>query len=73
MVTWFRCGSFRDFHAFNGTMENHGTISLCGKVPFRPPDSYHDCLLDFNKACKRCLEVIASRPCEKLKRGRRKK
>ena len=73
MVVWFRCGSFRDFHAFEGSMNSHGTLSLCRKVPFHLPDSFHDCILDFDKACKKCLEVIASRPPTKPKKGRAKK
>lgn len=73
MVVWFRCGSFREYHAFDGTMGSHGMLSLCHTVPFRIPDSVHDCILDFDKACKKCLEAIASRPPTKLKRGRPKK
>jgi hypothetical protein len=72
MVTWFRCGSFRDFHAFDGSMNSHKTLSLCGKVPFSLPNSFRDCILDFDKACKKCLEVIASRAPTKLKKGRPK-
>lgn len=73
MVVWFRCSGFREFHAFDGTMNSHKTLSLCRKVPFRLPDSVHDCILDFDKACKKCLEVIASRQSSQLKRGGRKK
>jgi len=73
MVTWFRCSGFREFHAFDGTHFNHGKLSLCGKVFFSPPNSILDCIIDFNKACKKCLEVIASRPRIKPKRGRPKK
>jgi hypothetical protein len=69
MVVWFRCPGFREFHAFMGKMGNHGTLSLCGRVPFRLPESIRDCILDFDKACKKCLEVIASRRLTKSKRG----
>lgn len=73
MVTWFKCPGFREFQAFDGTHLAHGKLSLCGKVPFRSPDSIRDCILDFNKACKKCLQVIASRPLIRPKRGRPKK
>ena len=73
MVVWFRCGSFRDFHAFYGTFNEHGKLSLCRKVPFKTPDSIIDCVLDFDKACKKCLEVIAVRPKTKIRGWRPKK
>ena len=72
MVTWFRCPGFREFHAFDGTMDNHAKLSLCGKVPFCPADSILDYLLDFNKACKKCLEAIASHPKKKIRTNWRK-
>jgi len=73
MVVWFRCPSFREFHAFEGSLYEHGTLSLCGKVPFCAPGSVRDCILDFDKACKGCLEAIASRKPTKLKKGRVRK
>lgn len=61
MVVWFRCPGFREFHAFEGNLKSHGRLSLCDRVPFHPVDSFRDCVLDFDKACRKCLEVIESR------------